>query len=254
MNKRLLKSPLALGLATVLCGLALPSTLQAQTSQVLAGYNCFDTDSGTTYAGTSWQGVPLGTFNFGSGPLSVGATDTIVQRLGPTVTTPGGTMAIQVDALQLQTTTPVSLGGGPVGYYYATLNTSFANTGVLTVDSFPTSSANPGTFHDYFTVNFDIRYGSVNGPIVLPAGSPGTVLTLDCNALWQTFLPDPPPSVVHRYPATGDPTDLHIVHVDPSDVSVNEANFFFPIPEPSGLALLGMGALCLAIKTRWGRK
>jgi hypothetical protein len=251
MFKRLLISPLALGLATVLCGLALPSALQAQ-NQVLAGYNCFDTGSGTLYAGTPWVGVPLGTFDFGSGPLNVGLTDTIIQRMGPAVTTPGGSMPLQVDALQLMTATPVSIGGGPLGYYYATLNTSFANTGVLTVDSFP-SGGSAGTFHDFFTVNVDIRFGALNGPIVAPAGQPGvTQLILDCAAQWQTFLPLPPPTVVHQ--TGGPPNDWHYVSGDPAPVPLEEADLFFPIPEPSGLALLGLGALCLAIKTRRGRK
>lgn len=52
-----------------------------------------------------------------------------------------------------------------LGYYYATLDTSGTNTGALTIDSFPAGST-PGTFHGYFDVTFDIRYGSLSGPIV----------------------------------------------------------------------------------------
>ena len=89
---------------------------------MLPGWNCFDTVSGTVYNGLLLEGVPLGTFDFGSGPVSVGNTDTIIQRLG-TVNASGGTMSISVVALQLQTVNQVNLGAG-LGYYFATLDTS----------------------------------------------------------------------------------------------------------------------------------
>jgi hypothetical protein len=37
-------------------------------------------------------------------------------------------------------------------------------------------------------------------------------------------------------------------------ITADESVTMTLVPEPSGLALLGLGALCLAIKTRWGRK
>ena len=46
MHKWLLIFPLGLGLAALLCGLAIPSALQAQ-DQVGPGWNGFDTVSGT---------------------------------------------------------------------------------------------------------------------------------------------------------------------------------------------------------------
>ena len=252
MYKRLLISPL--GLAAVLCGLALPSALQAQ--PVGPGYNGFDTvttgPAVTTFDGLPWQGVPLGTFDFGSGPVNVGNTDTIIQRLGTPVTAPGGTIGLTVDALQLQTVNAVSLGGGPVGYYFLTLNTSVPNqnSGQLTIDSFPTAGS-PGTFNDYFTVYFDIRYGSLTGPIVAPDQN----LTLNASGGWLPALPIPSTPLPHVYPPTGNPTDLHVVTTDlniPGDI----VNGFYPfgIPEPSSLALLCVSALFLAIQTRQGRK
>ena len=253
MHKRLLISPLGLGLAAVLCGLALPSALQAQ--PVGSGFNGFDTvttgPSVTMFDGLPWAGVALGTFDFGFGPVNVGQTDTIIQRLGTPVTVPGGTIGLAVDALQLQTVNQVSFGGGPVGYYFLTLNTSVPNqnSGQLTIDSFPTAGL-PGTFHDYFTVYFDVRFGSLTGPIVAPDQN----LTLTASGDWLPTLPIPSIPIDHVYPNPENPTDLHVVTLDPDPDIPNDGFYPFGVPEPSGLALLGCGALCLAIKTRRGRK
>lgn len=248
MFKRLLISPLVMGLAGILW---LPSALQAQ--PVGAGFNGFDTvttgPSVTMFDGLPWQGVPLGTFNFGSGPVNVGNTDTIIQRLGSPVTAPGGTMSLSVMALQLQTVNQVSLGGGPVGYYYITLDTSAQNTGLLHFDSFP-AAGSPGTFHDEFTIYFDIRFGSLNGPIVAPEQS----LTLDATGDWLPTLPVPSIPIDHVYPNPANPTDLHVVTLDPDPNIPDDGFYVFGVPEPSGLALFGLGVLCLAIKTRRGRK
>ena len=61
----------------------------------------------------------------------------------------------------------MSLGGGPLGYYYVTLNTLHSSSGTLTLDTFP-SGGTGGTFDTTFQVYFDIRYGSLSGPIVAP--------------------------------------------------------------------------------------
>jgi hypothetical protein len=222
--------------------LALPTALQAD--QVGVGWNCFDTVDGTVYDTFSWQGVPLGTFNFGSGLVPVGITDTIIQRLG-TVTTPGGTTPISVSALQLRTVSQVNLGAG-LGYYYATLDTSAQNTGVLTIDSFPTAGS-PGTFHDYFTVNFDIRYGSLAGPIVLRPPS----LTLVATGDWSADLPIPSCPIVHT-----DNQGAGDQHSVTSDTSVPTGGFNpFGVPETSPtLALFGLGTLSLLAYGWCGKK
>jgi len=256
MYKRLMTSPLALGLAGILW---LPSALQSQ--QVGPGYNGFDTvttgSSVTMFDGIPWEGVPIahtGFYNFGGsiGVQNIGNTDTIIQRVGSPVTAPGGTIGLSVDALQLETVTPVSLGGGPVGNYFVTLDTSAPNTGQLTITSFP-NAGSPGTFSDYFTVNFDIRYGSLTGPIVAPEQT----LTLTASGDWQTT---PPPSgappIMHQ--TGGPPNDWHVVTGDPdfendpalidpdSSIPGDEAFQPFGVPETfSTLALLGLGTVCL---------
>ena len=120
------------------------------------------------------MGVPLGSYAFpnpGNSPnpitLPTYNTDTIVQRLG--VATPTNpTVPLQMDALQLESTTPISLGGGPLGFYFVTLQstdgTGPASTGSMTINW---SNNTSGTFSSSLDVFFDVHFGALNGPIVL---------------------------------------------------------------------------------------
>ena len=92
---------------------AFPSAIRAD-NVVLAGFDLFTTVPGTQVnlgpAGIQpFQGVPLGTFNFGTGPIATFNTDTIVQRQGnATVGSP--TVPIQLIALQLMSVNQFNLG------------------------------------------------------------------------------------------------------------------------------------------------
>ena len=144
---------------------------------VLTGWDLLETQVGTTFDGAPFVGVPLGTYNFGGtiGVQNVGNTDTIIQRLS-TVTAPSGTTPLQMDALQLESATPVSLGGGPLGFYFITLQsadgTGPASTGAMTINF------SPNTFSSSLDVFFDVHFGALNGPIVLQSNlalsNPGT--------------------------------------------------------------------------------
>jgi hypothetical protein len=69
-----------------------------------------------------------------------------------------------MDALQLESATPINLGAG-LGFYFITLQstdgTGQASTGSMTINFAG------GTFTSSLDVFFDVHYGALNGPIVL---------------------------------------------------------------------------------------
>src|SRR5688572_4266296 len=136
-------------------------------SVVLPGYDLFETVPGTAFMGVPFEGVPLGTYDFGSGPLAVGSTDTIVQRLAP-ATAPTTSIPIELVALQLKSSVPADFGLG-LDFYYVTLQSARGgpdSPGSMTIDFGP--EGNPhGTFDSFFDVFFDIRLGALDGPIAL---------------------------------------------------------------------------------------
>jgi hypothetical protein len=151
----------AVGAVSASLGLVLPLFGQ----QVDPGWDLFDTQAGTTFQGNPFVGDPVGSYNFGGsiGTQSVGNTDTIVQRLA--AATPGSpTIPLLMDALQLESATPISFGGGPLGFYFITLQSSDgtgpASTGSMTINF------GPNTFTSSLDVFFDVHYGALNGPIV----------------------------------------------------------------------------------------
>jgi hypothetical protein len=154
------------------------------------GWDLFQTQAGTQFMGVPLTGVPLGTYNFGGsiGNQNVGNADTIVQRLNAasSVVIGSDTVSLQMNALQMVTAAPVTLGGGPLGLYYFTLqstdNTGPASTGSMTItfDS-PTS----GTFTSSLDVFFDIHFGALNGPIV----SQGDLTLTNSGDAWSDTAP-----------------------------------------------------------------
>src|SRR5271155_4446714 len=88
-----------------------------------------------------------------------------------------------MDALQLETAAPTALLGGPVGFYFITLQSSDgtgpASTGAMTINFAP------NTFTSSLDVFFDVHYGALNGPIVY-----STDLTLsNGGAPWGNIAP-----------------------------------------------------------------
>ena len=137
------------------------------------GWDYLLTDpTGTSFAGVAFQGVPLNVFDFGPpyGVQPVGDTDTIVHRLAPvTVPVTPGTAApipIELVSLNLRSVSQTDFGAG-LGYYYISLQSARggpASVGQMTITF---DDPDSGTFGSFFDVYFDIRFGALNGPIVL---------------------------------------------------------------------------------------
>lgn len=77
-----------------------------------------------------------------------------------------------MDALQLESASPTTLGGGPLGDYFITLQstdgTGPVSTGTLTIlpSSGAVACAGRGQFTSSLDVYFDVHFGSLTGPIV----------------------------------------------------------------------------------------
>jgi hypothetical protein len=243
-----------LSLSVFAISLLLPAA-SVLAADVLPGYDLFETTTGTNLMGIPLMGVPLGTFDFGSGPVNVGDTDTIVQRLStatpPSLPGTAPTISTQMLALDMETVTPTNLGAG-VNNYFVTLQSAHggpATTGTLDI-SFD-AAGDGGTFNSTFDVFYDIRVGSLTGPIVAssnltltgtdnswnriaPPGSvaiPGIDYLLNGNNTTEDFWPVPP--VTESEPGVG-------VHV------VTPA----PMPEPASLSLLAVGGLAALLRRR----
>jgi hypothetical protein len=220
---------------------------------VNVGYDLFESLTGTTFGGVAFQGVPIGTFNFGGtiGVKTVGATDTIIQRLAPAT---GAAIPTEMIDLQLVSTAPTNFGLG-VGFYYITLQSARggpASTGSMAIGFGPEAPAGSphGTFDSFFDVFFDVRLGSLGGPIALS----DTLRLTSQGVPWNHFPP------------------ANSVEINGVNVFLNGTNRnadFFPIgpfqevhptgavhrvteattPEPGSFSLLAMGVLaCLGLK------
>jgi hypothetical protein len=170
------------------------------------GWDLFRTGTGTYYnpvadllgdelstplTRVSFKGVPVGHHVFaGVGDLGTGPTDTIVQRAAPL---PGpGAVGIELVALQLQADGLPGLGLSGDAPVYVTLQ-SQRGLGLLDPPAGPASSGvlnvafsgcGAGTVHADFTVSFDVRVGTIDGPIVVSRS-----LALHTDATWGSTPP-----------------------------------------------------------------
>jgi hypothetical protein len=169
--------PLAASAAfAVLAAVAVSAPPAAATGPlaIAPGFDLFVTDAGVSSLGPTFmplmhfRGVPVGIYDFGSGPVDTGAADTIVQRGGADADSP--VAAIQLVKLQLQGVEDPSL--------FVTLQSDRGRNaldppvgppslGVIQVQFDPNGLG--GTFDSTLNVNFDVRSGDVTGPIVASA-------------------------------------------------------------------------------------
>lgn len=238
----------------VLCCCLFAATAKAAIS-VDKGYDLLETTAGTTFAGAPFQGVPLGTFDFGSGPVAVGSADTIVHRLSD-LSLPGpgtGTVPIELVALQLVSAMPIDLGAG-LNSYFITLQS--ARGGPASAGQMTITAADPGggTFNSFFDVFFDIRVGGLNGPIVL-----SDMLPLSSNGTNWDRSPDPNAVIIdginHNLNGIDQQADFWpnaITESHPSGAvhSVVEA----VVPEPASAIIWSLLGLTFAGATWWQRR
>jgi hypothetical protein len=261
-----------LAAVSLLAGFCLPTPSRADSGTVLPGWDLFQTVPSMTYDNNpmlnlgNLQGVPLNTYNFGGsiGTQNVGLTDTIVQRMQTVTTT--GTTTLQVDALQLQSVNTIPALGNQYAFVVLDPNIAFPSTGSMTI-------SNNDTWTSTLNIYFDIYAGS----------SLAQALTTTPVATDQeiTFTSQEPVYYWSHTAQTGASPALLISGVNYFLNGTDDSEDFWPngspdptscvpfgeaallaahgidvtqTPEPSGLALLGLGMLCLAIKTRRGRK
>jgi hypothetical protein len=217
--------------------IALCMTTPSNADSVLAGWDLFQTETGTTFDGVAFSGVPIGTsFTFPAtnpegNPINprnpnLGVTDTIIERNQNVTAAPGGsgTTTLTFDALQLVTTAPVAAGtfgpGSLAGNYYITLNPTVASTGTMTINfANPTPGPPPpaqpigGTFSSTLDVNYELHFGALNGTVVA-TGS--VTLSNSGNVEWS------------HYPQ---PTQVQITNVNSFLNTVDHSNDFFLLGE-----------------------
>ena len=263
MSIRAIKQSLLVILIGALAALASPSASWASFI-IDPGFDLFQTQPGTSVGGVPFVGVPEGTFNFGGGPVGTGNTDTIVHRLGAGVA-PGGVpgvappIPIEMVALHLMSAAPTNFGLG-VGFYFVTLQSERggpASTGTLGI-TFGPEGVPHGTFNSFFDVFFDIRLGSLTGPIALSGSAPltatgvpwshfpgpgaveipGVNTFLNGSNRLADFFPIGPFTEQHP----GPPATIHVV-----------ATGTVAVPGPSTLLLLVVGGVSL-LGSGWRRR
>ncbi len=235
-----------------LCVFLAASSVSQATIDVNEGWDLFFTDDSTEFMGLNWEGVPLGTFDFGGtiGVKNTGGIDTIMQRIDLASVTGDGltdTIDIELVALQLVSTVQFDLDGpgpAPFGYHYITLQDMNDSTGTMDITF---DDADGGTFDSFFNVYFDLRIGSLDGTILDSNSLPMT----SSNNPWDRIAPNG--AVVIEdvdYLLNGVNTDADfwpgIVSHDATGANHHDVG----TPEPATVALLGLGSLVLLRKKR----
>jgi hypothetical protein len=260
MRHRLIRRSLILGILTVVFTVAFPGLSHAD-PLVLRGFDLFVTDANGTKvnlgpAGVQpFKGVPLGSFDFGNGPVNTFNTDTIVQRLGD-ASPASPTISLQMVALQLMSVNQFDLGGG-TDFHFVTLQSLRGgplSLGLMTVTFGPEGTPH-GTFDSTLSVFFDIRVGALDGPIVFS----GSKTISAFNVPWTHFAPPGAvliPGINFLLNGQDQSNDFFpiglVMHINP-DGSMHTVEVA-GVPEPTTISLFAVGIAGVVASVRKRRR
>ncbi len=256
MRGKLIRRSVILGILLTVFTIAFPSVSKAD-PLVLRGFDLFVTTGGTKVdlgppiGIQQFKGVPLGTFDFGSGPVNTDNADTIVHRLAD-ASPANPTIPIQMVALQFMSVNPIN-----GNFLFITLQSDRggpASLGLMTINFGPEGTPH-GTFDSTLSVFFDVRVGSINGPIVFSGNKTLTAFDIP----WSHF---PPPGaftidgvnfMLNGQNQLNDFFPLgEVLHMNPdgSMHTVTTAG----VPEPATMSLLAVGIAGFAARAYRRRK
>jgi hypothetical protein len=219
-------------------------------STIDPGWSLYASTNVTTFDTLQFTGVPIGSYNFGGaiGTKNIGNTDIILQRTG-TITASGALpqtpapSPIAITDLQLETVTPTS-AFGPLAFYFLTLQSvhgGTSSTGTLTATF---NTATNGTFSSSVDIFYDIRQGSLTGPIVTSGDSTVSL----SGAPWQRFADNVNDvaisgvnSNLNGFSNASDFWDNGSINLSGGGFTQTLAPAVVAVPEPSSLALAALG-------------
>ncbi len=248
------------------CVLLVGSGVSLGDFDVAPGWDLFMTQPGSNFMGYEWEGVPLGTFNFGGtiGVQATGATDTIMKRIDQaTVLGLGQTATIDIElvALQLKSVDPIDLGAG-LGFHFATLQPGNPSTGTMDITF---ESEYGGRFDSAFNLLFDIRFGALDGPIIWSAPPNPFPPMVSVGNPWSRTPPNNGAVIIERvnrflkgpglidqdfWPGTDPARPGEPPMEVPHDASGAGHHIVSIIPEPASMSLLALGGLALLRRKR----
>ena len=243
------------GLLTVLLLAMGPRPLHAE-DIILPGFDLFDPLAGTQifldgFGLIPFVGVPLGSFDFGSGSVPTGNADTIFRRNSTIDDTTGNAndliTSVDLLAMQMVTDGEFDLGAG-LDRYYLTVSGGPASTGTMQFAF--------GGPHDCSAAHGSFSYTAVTYNFDVWTGSPGdTLIFSDSLALSSPFHPwthCPPPGAVlvggassGFYPLG----DFSLIGDNGTVILMRTA-----VPEPASTLLFATATAGLLVRRRWRQR